>query len=97
MSRLAAQAPGRPSGVSFGPRSPNLRRAQALPVNLSVLRTFRLSEGHRVQLQGSAFNLTNPPAHGAPSNSPASPLFGVAPIPQINLPRAVELGARYFA
>ena len=77
-------------------RSPNLRRDQAPQFNLSVLRTFRLSEVRRLQVKGSAFNLTNTPIFGAPNNSPNSPLFGVVPITQINLPRAVELGGRYF-
>ena len=32
---------------------------------------------------------------GAPVTDPASPLFGVVRITQINLPRSVELGFRY--
>jgi hypothetical protein len=75
-------------------RSPNIRRDTAPQLNSSVLRTFRLSEKHKLLFKASAFNLSNTPIFGAPNTSPASPLFGVVPITQINLPRAVELGVK---
>ena len=76
-------------------RSPNIRRHTAPQFNTSVLRTFRLSEKHRLQFKASAFNLSNTPIFGAPNTTPTSPLFGVVPITQINLPRAVELGVKF--
>jgi hypothetical protein len=77
-------------------RSPNIRRHTAPQFNTSVLRTFSLSEKGKVQFKGSAFNLTNTPIFGQPNTTPASPLFGVVPITQINLSRSVELGFRFF-
>ena len=59
------------------------------------MRNFRIGERQRFQLRVSAFNVTNTPIFGAPVTDPASPLFGVVRITQINLPRSVELGFRY--
>ena len=75
--------------------SPNIRRNTAPQVSTTLLRNFRFGERNNVQFRLSAFNLTNTPIFGAPNNNPASPLFGVVPITQINLPRALELGFRY--
>jgi hypothetical protein len=75
--------------------SPNIRRNTAPQVSTTVLRTFRIHERQNFQFRVSAFNLTNTPIFGSPNNNPASPLFGVVPITQINLPRALELGFRY--
>lgn len=77
-------------------RSPNIRRHSAPQFNTSILRTFAITEKHKIQLKGSAFNLANTPIFGAPNTTPSSPLFGVVPITQINLPRAIELGLRYY-
>jgi hypothetical protein len=77
-------------------RSPNLRRNTAPQFNSELIRTFQITERHRFQLKVSAFNIANTPIFGAPNNNPASPLFGRVPITQINLPRSMELGFRYF-
>jgi hypothetical protein len=77
-------------------RSPNIRRHTAPQFNTSLLRTFKFTEKHRFQVKASAFNLANTPIFGVPNTTPTSPLFGVVPITQINLPRAVEIGLRYF-
>jgi hypothetical protein len=76
-------------------RSPNIRRNTAPQFNANVMRNFRIGERQRFQLRVSAFNVTNTPIFGAPVTDPASPLFGVVRITQINLPRSVELGFRY--
>ena len=75
--------------------SPNIRRNTAPQVSATVLRNFRIRERQNFQFRVSAFNLTNTPIFGPPNTSPVSPLFGVVPITQINLPRALELGFRY--
>lgn len=77
-------------------RSPNIRRHTAPTFDLALNRDFFISEGHRFQLKLSAFNATNTPIFGFPNTDPNSPLFGVVPITQINTPRSVELGFRYF-
>ncbi len=76
-------------------RSPNIRRNSAPQFNTSVIRNFRITERQKIQVKASAFNLANTPVFGNPNTTPTSPLFGVVPITQINLPRAVELGFRY--
>jgi hypothetical protein len=76
-------------------RSPNIRRDSEPQFNGSLIRTFAVTERQRFQLKLSVFNLTNTPVFGFPNNNPASPLFGVVPITQINLPRAAEIGLRY--
>lgn len=54
-----------------------------------------MHEKHQVQVRASAFNLSSTPIFGAPNTTTASPLFGMVPITQINLARAVELGLRW--
>ncbi len=75
--------------------SPNIRRNTAPQFNTTVIRNFRITDRQRFQFKVTAFNLANTPVFGNPNTSPASPLFGVVPITQINLPRALELGFRY--
>jgi hypothetical protein len=75
--------------------SPNIRRDTAPQVSAALMRDFRIGERSRFQFRASAFNLTNTPIFGAPNNNPASPLFGVVPITQINLARSMELGFRF--
>ena len=76
-------------------RSPNIRRHTAPQFSTTLTRSFRVHEKHQVQFKATAFNLTNTPIFGAPNTTPASPLFGVVPITQVNLARAVELGLRW--
>ncbi len=76
-------------------RSPNIRRHTAPQVDATLIRSFRLREGHRVQFKASAFNLSNTPVFDFPNLDPNSPLFGVVPVTQINSPRSIELGFRY--
>ena len=76
-------------------RSPNIRRHTAPQLDASLNRDFFIREGHRFQFKVSAYNLTNTPIFGLPATDPASPLFGVVPITQINNPRSGELGFRY--
>jgi len=76
-------------------RSPNIRRNTAPQFNSTLTRSFNITERQRVQFKLTAFNLANTPIFGNPNTTPTSPLFGVVPITQINLPRALELGFRY--
>jgi hypothetical protein len=76
-------------------RSPNIRRHTAPQADLALTRSFPIKEGHRFEFKASAYNMTNTPIFNFPTTDPSSPLFGVAPITQINNPRSVELGFRY--
>ena len=76
-------------------RSNTIRRNSAPQFNSSVIRNFRITERQKFTFKVTAFNLANTPVFGNPNTNPASPLFGVVPITQINLPRALELGFRY--
>ncbi|MBI4876443.1 MAG: TonB-dependent receptor [Acidobacteria bacterium] len=76
-------------------RSPNIRRHTAPQLDLTLIRNFRIREGHKFQFKLSAFNATNTPIFNDPNTTPTSPLFGVVPITQMNLPRSVEIGLRY--
>ena len=76
-------------------RSPTIRRNTAPQFNASMIRNFRITERQKAQVKVTAFNIANTPVFGNPNTSPTSPLFGVVPITQINLPRALELGFRY--
>lgn len=76
-------------------RSSNIRRHTAPQTDLTLMREFYIREGHKFQFRVTAFNLTNSPIFNFPNTTPTSPLFGVVPITQINLPRSVELGFRY--
>jgi hypothetical protein len=76
-------------------RSPNIRRHTAPQLDATLIRKFRITEGHTLQFKASAYNATNTPIFNFPNTSPTSSLFGVVPITQLNLPRNVELGLRY--
>ncbi len=76
-------------------RSPNIRRHTAPNLDLTLIRNFRIREGHDFEFRVAAYNSTNTPIFGFPNTDPNSPLFGVVPFTQANSPRSVELGFRY--
>jgi hypothetical protein len=76
-------------------RSPNIRRHSAPQVDLTLIRDFRIKEGHKFQFKVTAFNVSNTPIFDFPNTSPTSPLFGVVPTTPLNYPRSVEIGLRY--
>jgi hypothetical protein len=75
--------------------SSGIRSYTAPQLNANLMREFRIRERHRLQFKLSAYNATNTTVFGFPNTSPASPLFGVVPTTQANLPRSTELGLRY--
>ena len=75
--------------------SSTIRSHSAPQLDVVLIRSFRIREGHRFQFKASAFNVSNTPIFSSPNTSPSSNLFGVVPITQRNLPRSVELAFRY--
>jgi hypothetical protein len=75
--------------------SSSVRRYTAPQLNANLMREFRIRERHRLQFRLTAYNATNTPVFDFPNTSVTSPLFGVVPTTQINLPRSTELGFRY--
>jgi Carboxypeptidase regulatory-like domain len=61
----------------------------------TIMRTFSIKERNKLQFRLEAYNFTNTPVFGAPNTTPSSPLFGVVPTVQTNIPRSLELGLRY--
>src|SRR6185312_8838848 len=75
--------------------SSDVRLPTAPQFDTSLFRTFSIWREHRLRLRLTAFNVSNTPVFGWPNTDPTSPLFGVVPPSQWNLPRSVELGAQY--
>jgi hypothetical protein len=76
-------------------RSTTIRTHSAPQADVTLIRNFKIHEGHQFQFKVSAFNVSNTPIFGPPNTTPSSNVFGVVPITQRNLPRSVELGFRY--
>ncbi len=63
-------------------------------VNMTMARTFRLTERYALQLRGESFNTTNTPMFGGPDTTYTDARFGELPIAQQNFPRLVQISAR---
>lgn len=68
------------------PTSPNL--------DMTLARTFRLTERWQLQLRGESFNTTNTPQYLGPNTNYQDARFGRLPIQQKNFPRLVQISAR---
>jgi hypothetical protein len=87
-----------PAAFTFGSAAPNygdIRAFGSLNENLSLLKNFRIREGHRLQLRGEFFNAFNRVNFGGPAaniNAPANygRITSAAP------PRSIQLVAKYI-
>ena len=77
-------------------RFENLRQMDNHTVNLSLTRTFQVTERTRFQLRGEAFNAMNHPLYGAPNTTYTNARFGLLPIAQQNFPRLIQLAGKIF-
>jgi len=73
---------------------PGIRTRQPPQVNLSVFKSFNLTEVLRLQFRAEAFNLTNTPWFNPPNTSINSANFGQVAKVQANDPRSIQLALR---
>jgi hypothetical protein len=77
-------------------RFENLRQMDNSSLNLTLTRTFRMTERYSLQLRGEAFNAMNHPLYGAPVTSYTTNRFGMLPIAQQNFPRLIQLAMKFM-
>jgi hypothetical protein len=75
--------------------NPKSRTAPNFVHNLSVAKSFRITETVRLDLRGEAFNLTNSPRFATGSRNIDDPNFGVVRS-QINEPRRMQLALKLY-
>lgn len=63
-------------------------------LDASLLKSFRFTERTYFQLRFESFNIVNHPAFSAPNTTATSTSFGLITA-QANLPRQIQLGARF--
>ncbi len=73
---------------------PGVRDRRPPEVNMSLFKTFNLTEALHLQFRAEAFNLTNTPWFGAPNTTINSPQFGQITKLQTNDPRSLQLALR---
>jgi hypothetical protein len=71
-----------------------LRQMDNMTMNLSMAKTFTVTERWRFNLRGEAFNLMNHPLYGAPDTTYTDARFGMLPVAQQNFPRLVQVSAK---
>ncbi len=79
---------------TFSTTFPNLRQAGINNLDASLLKQFDIREQMYFQLRLEAFNAVNHPVFGAPNTTISSTSFGLI-TSQANLPRQIQLGARF--
>jgi hypothetical protein len=79
---------------TFSTTFPNLRQAGINNLDASLLKQFEIREQMYFQLRLEAFNAVNHPVFGAPNTTISSTSFGQISS-QANLPRQIQLGARF--
>lgn len=79
---------------TFSTTFPNLRAAGINNFDASIMKQFQIRETMYFQLRMEAFNAVNHPVFGAPVTTISSTTFGQI-TSQANLPRQIQLGARF--
>ena len=75
--------------------NPKVRTFWGQSENISVARTFQITEGIRIDLRGEAFNLFNRTIFGTGSTNLNAGNFGVV-LNQVNDPRQMQLGLKLY-
>lgn len=73
----------------------NVRLPTAPQFDATATRYIKIRESQMLRLRLQAYNFTNTPFFGAPNTTPTSPQFGQVLPTQTNLPRTVDIEARY--
>lgn len=77
----------------FGNEGRNVVRGPGISnIDLSLLKTFAVTERARVQFRAECFNLANHPNFGLPDNDIASPTFGQ--VLEAGAPRLIQFGLK---
>lgn len=71
-----------------------LRQMDNMTMNLSMVKTFTVTERWKFNLRAEAFNLMNHPLYGGPDTTYTDARFGMLPIAQQNFPRLVQVSAK---
>jgi hypothetical protein len=79
---------------TLGSRFPNIRDSRPTVLDLSLFKTFPITERIRMQFRAEAFNAFNTPWFGGPNTTLGSANFGVVSPSQANDPRNVQLALR---
>ena len=79
---------------NVGPRI-SMRGPGLVNWDVSVFKTFSVTERMKAQFRAEALNFTNTPLFGTPTTSISSPSFGKITT-QTNFSRLVQLGVRFF-
>jgi hypothetical protein len=92
----ATQFPTQPNGFGNATRfNPKVRSFWGQSENVSVARTFRVTEKMRVDVRGEAFNILNRVIFGTGSTSLNAGNFGIV-TSTANDPRQMQLGLKLY-
>ncbi len=77
-------------------RFPDIRNPVSPNFNMSIDKTFHMTERFSMLIRGEVQNLANTPVYAGPDTNPDSPNFGKIPTGQQNFPRNLQFAAKFF-
>jgi len=90
----AIRAPYTLRSIPF--RSGQMRSHWADQYDMSLNKTFFITERYRAQFRFETFNTLNTPIFGAANTDPNGPLFGYVTPSQTNTPRNIQFGFKFM-
>jgi hypothetical protein len=64
--------------------------------DMALLKRFRITERHRIEIRADAYNLTNSVSFGYPTTSVASSTFGRIKDDTVSGSRKIQMGLKYY-